>query len=1233
MLKTGPKMNWTARTGLGAWWLLAIVLVGAQCLKAQTPAVTASILTTISTTGIAAPESFVQDSCGNLFVLDEGNELWEVPAAGGAATSVESGSEGYANQALAIDSNNNLYVTGPNYSGNTLMIPEKSCAPQPGSATSVATPGAAQGYWYFAEGIAVDASNNLFIIGSNNQIMESTPGGTVTTVVNSSCLPTSVALDPSENLYYTCGANPAAGASGNGNSNNGIIYQLAFSQGAFAVSPTTWVTTNLTNAYGLAFDKNGNLFVVDQGSGILYEIPVSPETGALAPSLIFPVVSSPAPGYRVNIGNDGKTLLYPAVFGANTNLYELASEPPDFGSVAIGSTSTESVNLSFFGTFAPASVAVTSAAGVFTQGTGGTCIGSFSSGTNCTVNVTFAPTKPGRQNGSVLLLDANGNQLVTADISGTGVGAGLTVDPGTIATVGSGYSAPKSVAIDYAGDLFIADSAANKVWEIAAGGSTATAIGSGFSGPQGVAVDGAGNVYVADTGNDQIVEIPVVNGALSTTAQTTLIKSTTSVAGAKLDGPEGIAIDGLGNLYIADSGNKRVVDVPYLGSWDFALAQNLGSQMSEPSAIAVDSAGDVYVADAGNGDVYELSAPLSSGVQVTVATGYTNPSGVALDASGALFVVDKGDKKVWRIPNVSGTLAPSSALNVIGQLNASGTAIIADPFGVAADTSGNIYVTDSTNAAAYVVGRTSSTQSAGTWSPDTSSGTLTYYLENEGNSSLTFGSPYETATGDTTQFSLLSSESDACASGGSVSVGTSCDVEAVFAPMASGNFTYTLALNSNAANASGEMISFTGVGAATVTTTTTVTQTSPSGSPSYDQAVTFGVTVSSATGTPVGGVSLTVDGITKQTVTLSNGSATITLLGGVLSGGSHTVAAQYVGGNSGGVTYSASTSSPLTVTVLPVSTSTALSYATLYTSPASQPAGSPLVFTATISTAYAGVPTGQVTFTITDSSGNLATGTGTLEPASGGTFQATYTYANTASPSGAAYDVESVTATYSGDENFSGSASASSSFDVSAAGGAVTMTPSTTSLTSSANSDTSVTFNATSYGGWNGLVGFSCLASSLPANARCVFSPGQIEVLSSSAASTASNPPITMTVTIDQPPQTTTASKFIWWVAGPAGLLLFFARRRFARHGGAIAAVLAFLLIGIAVGGLGACTSGPKFTTPAGTSTVTVYASSDPFASAPSSSTPTPATQPCPASNPANAPCVQQSFQISLTVQ
>ena len=1242
MSRKNEMKNWTVRAGL---LLCVMVLAATAHAQAAGPAITASTLTTIPTTGIAnPPETVVQDSCGDFYVLDEGGDLWELPASSGTATSVNSyNTGGYANQALAVDSNNNLYITSPNYAGDVLRIPSSNCVPQPSAASNIAAPGATQGYFYFAEGIAIDSSNNLFIIGSNDQIMEYTSTGTLSTLLTTSCLPTSIAVDAGENLYFTCGANPAASSTGNGNSNSGVIYQLANSSGSYATAAVTFAPTSLTNAYGLTFDKLGNLYVVDQGTGILYEIPVSPETGALAPSLIFPVSASPAAGYRVTAGNDGKTLLYAPVYSASSNLYEMRPGPVDFGSVALGSTATVNVNLSFYNAIAPAAIATTGASGVFTNnGTGSCAATSYGADSNCTVNITFAPTSPGRQSGSILLLDSNGNQLATADISGTGTGAAVSVDPGVVSTFGSGYTAPTSVAIDNEGDVFFADSSQNAILEVPAGSATTVALGTGFNAPTGVAVDGAGNVYVADTGNSRIVEIPVVNGVLSTSAQETLIASGTSIAGMALSDPAGIAIDAFGDLYIADSGNKRVVYVPYVGSWDWSLAVTPGSGMTNPSAIAVDPSGDVYVADAGNGKVYELTAPLSTAVQVTVASGYSQPSGLAVDASGSLFVVDRGNAKVWRIPDLSGTLAATSAVNVTGQLNAGGTAIIADPYGVAIGPSGNLYVSDDVNAAAYIVSRSSSTQSFGTWNPDTTSGTLTYYLENSGNASLTLGSPFYTASGNTAQFSILSGAAGVCSNSATVAVGSSCDLNADFSPTGNANYTDTLTLSSNA-YVSGQQLVFTGAGTATTPTTTVLAVTSPSGSPSYDQAVTLTATVQASGGTPAGSVNLLVDGITEQTVALNaNGIALFTLPAGMLSGGSHALQANYLGGVAGSVTFSQSSSTTVTVNVLPVASSAAVSFTTLYDNPVSQPEGSPITFTATISSAYAGVPTGTVTFTVMDSSGTLATGTGTLEPASGGTFQATYTYANSTSPAGgAAFDAQSVVATYTGDIDFTGSTSASSSFDVSPMGGSVQVMPSGTSLTTGTSGGSStISFTATSYGGWEGLVGFSCLASSLPANATCVFSPGQTQITASTAASPAQNAPVSMSVAIDQPPQTPTASGFLWWLAGPAGLLLFFTRRRFAgRLRTPIATIAALVLLGIAGLGLGACGSSPQNLTPAGTSTVTVYVWSQPFTAPPSTSNANPPTQTCGINpitgkpDPSLAPCSQTTYQVSLTVK
>ncbi len=1225
MLRNDGMKN---RTQWAVWLIILVTAVLTANGFAATPATTVSKLTTITTSGLTTPGQVVQDTCGNLYELDANDNIYEIPVgSGGVATQLilPKTSEGGG---LAIGPDNALYLSSYQWDGLMLKVPSASCVPQVSSAAEIAGGGALEGYWYFPQAVATNAAGNLFIASSGKQILEYSSATSSLAVLLSglSATPQYIAVDANGDVYFT-------------DNNSGTVYELPNSSTGYAAAPIS-IATSLADAAGMTFDSTGNMFVVDSSTHIVYEIPYDVNTKALAVANTFPVAAGA--NNFLSTARDGKTLLFSPAQYTGTSLFELVPGSVNAGPVAIGSTGTMAVNFLFNAAASPAAISVSSASGVFSNAGGGSCSAtSYSAGSSCTVNVQFAPAAPGAATGSAVLTDASGNALATADISGTGTAAGLTVDPGEVTSFGGGYSAPTGVAVDNHGDVFFADTIQNMILEFPTGQSSAVALGSGLSAPSGVAVDGAGNVYVADTGNNRIVEIPIVNGSLSTAAQETVISSSVSLVGTTLNGPAGIAIDGSGSLYIADTGNKRVVMVPYVGSWDLSLAVTLGSSMSSPSAVAVDASGNVYVADAGNGDVYELTAPLSAGVQVTVVSGYKAPSGLAVDASGSLFVVDRGNLDIWRIPNIAGSLTPASAVNVIGQLNAAGTAIVANPYGVALDSAGNLYVSDNMDAVAYVVNRSNSSQSFGTWNSGTTSGTLTYYLENSGNKALTLGSPYNAASGNISQFSILSGTSGACADGAMVAAGSSCGLNAQFAPTADGTYSDTLTLSSNA-YLSGQQLVFTGTGATTTPTTTTLAITSPSGSISYDEAVSLTATVGAAagSGTPQGSASLLVDGITKQTVTLNSaGTAQFTLAAGVLSGGSHTLEAQYSGGVTGFVTFSKSTSTAVDVNVLPVATSAALSFNTLYVSPVSQPAGTPITFIATISSAYAGAPTGTVTFTVTDSSGTIATATGTLQPASGGTFQATYTYANTKTPSaGAAFDVQSVMATYGGDANFISAISTSASFDVSPTSGSLTITPSGTSITASTRSSGTINFIPTSYGGWTGLIGFSCEASSMPANARCIFAPGQTQASAITAASPQLNVPVTLSIAIDQPSQKPTASGLFWWLAGPLGLLLLVARRRFARHArGVVVAMAALVLLGVAGLGISGCSTSTQNLTPAGTSTITVYAWAQPFATGSTTTTQTcpvtgSVTNP-PVGNPAGAPCSQQAFQVSLTVQ
>ena len=1228
--------NWT---GPAAWLMtMAGVLLTLLPLRAEAssnvPPVVVSTVVTVPSTGLPGDESNVAlDTCGNIYAVEQtGGVVVEIPAGGGAAKTVLNAGNGYDISPLTMDtSQSNLFVLQAD-NGNINKIPITNCVPQPASKTTfnIGNLGPISYYWA-GSALGTDSVSDVFIgtnvaccTNANELLVEYASAGysTGATLLGNLANPiTSIAVDSSKNVYYVSG---------------GALYELAYTAGAYSANPVSFGSGYSNNVVGVSFDAAGNMYVADggsNGSSTVYEIPAetSGSTKTLNPSNQFIVATGPAVTLANAVWPDPSGNLYYANNGSS--IYELTRDNANLGSPAVAGTGSATLNVVFNAAVTPKTISVTAGNGVFASTTAVTkpCAAgtAYAAGAACTVDISFTAVAPGLASGALVFWDSTGAALATTQLYGIGLGAGLTADPGSLTSVGSGFKTPTSEAVDAAGDLFIADSGSSAVWEIPAGGTTPVAIGSGLSSPTGVAVDGAGNVYIADTGNSRIVEVPVVNGALSTAAQIEIVPGSTSIAGEKLSSPAGVSIDALGNLYIADTGNDRIVFLPQNNNWDVNGAFTLGSGFRGPLATTVTSSGLIYVADSGNGKVYSIPYPGAAAPITVAATGFSSPSALAVDAAGDLFVVDKGNSQVVRIPNISGSLVTASVLGV-----SSG---VAAPYGVALDTAGNLYVSDDVNAAAYWISRTSPTQSFGKWNPNTTSDSLLYQVENSGNQPLTFNTPYYAATGDTAAFTELTSESKACVGGGSVAAGSACLVEATFTPTTFTGYTETLALSSNAKNTSAPQLTFTGIGAATEATATVLKVTSPTGAPAYDQAIALSVAVTASVGTPSGTVVLLVDGLQSTTATLSNGTATFTLASG-LSGGSHTLQAEYEGADTEFVVYSHSDSAILTINVTKDATATALSFTTIYTNPASQPASTALTLTATVSSAFAGIPTGNVDFLIGDSGNATVKLQAALTPAGGGVFQATATYIPNPPAAGVVFDIVTVVASYAGDTNFGSSTSVGQSFDVSAATGSVGLTSGALALTSSKSNEGTVTFTATSYGGWQGVIGYQCQASTLPANAICVFSPGQI--LLSPSTSTTPYPPATtqLKIVVNNPPDSPAQSSMLWWLAGLLGLGLLVKRRRLSRSGGwgAMVLLLAAAASLTALSAMSGCSNGVSFATPTGTSTVTVVASSDPYTSG--STTTTQACGIVPGSNPQTAsptlaPCAQQTFQVSLTVQ
>jgi DNA-binding CsgD family transcriptional regulator/sugar lactone lactonase YvrE len=221
---------------------------------------------------------------------------------------------------------------------------------------------------------------------------------------------------------------------------------------------------------------------------------------------------------------------------------------------------------------------------------------------------------------------------------------------------------PQGVAVDHAGNIYIADSNNNRVRKVNSVGTITTVAGTGATGangegglainaelrsPRGLAIDATENLYIADSGNNRVRMIDV-NGVIRTVAG--------NGDAAELNGPTGLALDASsGTLYIADTANNRVVRLqlstgivtPFAGTGIAGFSgdtQPAGSaKLNRPVALATDAQGDVFVADSGNNRVRRIDAV---GTITTVLAGLKEPFGVAVDTSGRLLIVNTYDDRM-----------------------------------------------------------------------------------------------------------------------------------------------------------------------------------------------------------------------------------------------------------------------------------------------------------------------------------------------------------------------------------------------------------------------------------------------------------------------------------------------------------------------------------------------------------------------------------------------------------
>jgi large repetitive protein len=576
--------------------------------------------------------------------------------------------------------------------------------------------------------------------------------------------------------------------------------------------------------------------------------------------------------------------------------------------------------------------------------------------------------------GIISTIAGNGDPAYTGD---GGLAANATV------------SSPESVALDGAGNLYIADSANNVIRMINAATGVITTVAGNFNGtvcsgasdpvgdgcaatkatlnqPEGVTLDGNGNLYIADTYNNRIREVNAATGVIATIAGSGAggYNGDNMPAGtAELNLPYAVAFDAAGNMYIPDSANHRIRKVlavsgvitagsnitTFAGTGQPGLTACTATPVAAnsaivwaPSGVAVDAAGNVYIAETQNAAIRKVSAAtgdISTLVQNGCGNYYFNdqfmpqvlygPTGLYLDGMGDLYITDTLDMLIWK---VQGNF-------------------------VAIDLSTPVFQ-----------GQTSPTQ------PQT--------VENDGNAPLDLASITVETPPNPPDAEVDTTVANSCANGQTLTENADCEVGAVFAPPASPVLTVNTqetpiidvadeSMTGTALSTSPLKIELVGTAEPLYATNTLVTSSpNPSG---LGQSVTFTVTVTTGSGALTGTVSIsdTFSGVTTTLATAlpvtasGSNSATATFAISTLLVGLHSITATYTPGTtdvhtgSTSPVYTQSVAEGTGVTLTSSGSPSTVGGNIIYLSTV----GQSVTFTATVSNSGGGInPTGTVYF-------------------------------------------------------------------------------------------------------------------------------------------------------------------------------------------------------------------------------------------------------------------------------
>jgi sugar lactone lactonase YvrE len=630
--------------------------------------------------------------------------------------------------------------------------------------------------------------------------------------------PASLVRDASTGIYFVNTAATGSPASG--------VYKATYNSTESQTPELITTGSFLTGPpLGLALDSAGDLFVLAQvtiNSTSSYQVIEIPGDSSSTPYII--PATDLGTSSAIALDGSGNIDVVEQANGLVTQLDYLNTI--NLGSATVSHRATavpfnfefnDVATLTGFQALTVGDVA-TKNPDVVVAASGGTCVDQAYDTVNayepyiCSQPFQADPQYPGTRVSSIQVEGLNDEILSASPVYETGNAGAETIYPLSVTTTATPLLQPQAVAISgFNRTVYVADFDAGTVYAVnGLGGTDLTPVGTGnivLQAPSALAMDGNGDLYIADFDLHQVIVVPTTTGNAPYVLQTEDL----------LQHPISLALDYLGNLYIGDAGSDGnsassaspgyVVKVPHGGT---ATELTLPSNVSVifPQALVTNAAGTLYIGDGGastgDGQVVEVSSNGTASV-VTFpgdASPPTNPAGLSVDAANDLYVLDGTVNTITVVPT-TGDSYP------VGFVNTS----LAAASALASSAGGQSFVianigNGTSNSLVYLNGNVASI-AFGNVPVGTTSPVQTVNLYNIGNADLTLVTSF---VNPSSVFTVTSSN---CAEDTVLNPGGTCYGNLDFKPAAAKAYTGKISVDTTAYNNGTPVADLSGTGTAT----------------------------------------------------------------------------------------------------------------------------------------------------------------------------------------------------------------------------------------------------------------------------------------------------------------------------------------------------------------------------------------------------------------------------------